>query len=336
VQGATVNPFPPHTGLGGRFGLELTFTNDDMIEISRGEVIQEWLEIFESTFGKWLAEIQRIAPRARLSEITKDIWFAFVCGVLHSMSLKLLCFRNQSKVTVTLPLWCDELCSVPESPDQPHEEDVELYIHADDWVIEVGSSPLTIDQLSRHTHCFQRLLWDSAAAVGLFPHRRVGGGHLHLEFDSHFHGDATLLRNFIVDLCNRPLLFLGGLSLDLLNAPPLAILSPEQHQEFAKVIEEFDSLPAEQRTIPTLRHAIAKRVYTKSYVVANNFEMRYYVTHQDKYQAINVLHQHTIEIRGLHPQRSAESLLALMRLFESRISKVCVLLKLIALLFKLF
>jgi hypothetical protein len=48
------------------------------------------------------------------------------------------------------------------------------------------------------------------------------------EFDSHFHGDALLFRNFIVDLFNRPLLFLGGLSLDLLNAPPLAILAASQ------------------------------------------------------------------------------------------------------------
>ncbi len=26
------NPFPPHTGEGGRFGLELTFTNEDMVK----------------------------------------------------------------------------------------------------------------------------------------------------------------------------------------------------------------------------------------------------------------------------------------------------------------
>jgi hypothetical protein len=65
------------------------------------------------------------------------------------------------------------------------------------------------------------------------PHPRVGGGHLHLEYASHFRGanggfDTLLMRNFIVDISNRPLLFLGGLSRDLLNAPPLAVLPAEQ------------------------------------------------------------------------------------------------------------
>ena len=40
--------------------------------------------------------------------------------------------------------------------------------------------------------------------------------------------DTLLMRNFLVDISNRPLLFLGGLSRDLLNAPPLAVLPAEQ------------------------------------------------------------------------------------------------------------
>jgi hypothetical protein len=59
---------------------------------------------------------------------------------------------------------------------------------------------------------------------------------LHLEFESHFKdfagagSGARLLRDLIVDLCNRPLLFMGALVLDFLNAPPLAILSESQQQ----------------------------------------------------------------------------------------------------------
>ena len=53
-----------------------------------------------------------------------------------------------------------------------------------------------------------------------------------------------------------------------------------------QVLAEFDAAPADQRTIVALRNAIAARVYTKSFLDygEGNFEMRYFITHQDKYQ----------------------------------------------------
>jgi hypothetical protein len=53
-----------------------------------------------------------------------------------------------------------------------------------------------------------------------------------------------------------------------------------------QVLAEFDAAPADQRTIVALRSAIAARVYTKSFLDYgnDNFEMRYFITHQDKYQ----------------------------------------------------
>jgi hypothetical protein len=39
-------------------------------------------------------------------------------------------------------------------------------------------------------------------------------------------------------------------------------------------------------------------------------------------QAINILHAHTLELRGLNPEKSAHALLSLMQMFEGRIQKV--------------
>ena len=80
--------------------------------------------------------------------------------------------------------------------------------------VELGSYSCILN--FSHSHLF---FWGFSSFIHAQPPQ---------EFDSHFHGDAQLFRNFIVDLFNRPLLFLGGLSLDLLNAPPLAILAASQ------------------------------------------------------------------------------------------------------------
>ena len=39
-----------------------------------------------------------------------------------------------------------------------------------------------------------------------------------------------------------------------------------------------------------------------------------------RFQVINLLHEHTLEMRGLRPEASAHSLLALMQLFEGRLA----------------
>lgn len=299
-----IDEFPWNGAPGGRFGLELTFTNDAMVEEARNAQEEAWGALFERHLAAWLVEIQRVAPRARIEHTGKDLW-------------------EYSQVTVTLPLWCstpDSALASDAAPDAAHDGDLRLFLHHDDWVVEVGSSPLTVAQAEQHCDFLQRTVWSTAAAAGLVPHPRVGGGHIHLEYASHFGDDAQLLRNFIVDLFNRPLLFLGGMSLDLLNAPPLAILGDEQRAAFVAVLAEFDASPPEARSIVALRTALATRVYTRSFLQINNHEMRYYVTHQDKYHAVNVLHQRTIELRGLHPQRSARALLSLMRVFEARIA----------------
>lgn len=152
------------------------------------------------------------------------------------------------------------------------------------------------------------------------PQSRVGCGHLHLEYSSHFNGNAVLFRNFIVDIFNRPQLFMGGLSLDLLNSPPVAILPKEQQDQMVAIIKEFDQ--KDNPSIESFYKEINERVYIRSYINRKAAELEDFNKKQTKYHAVNFLHPETVEFRGLRPQKNAHQLLVLMRLFESRINQI--------------
>lgn len=51
---------------------------------------------------------------------------------------------------------------------------LQLFFHSDDWVVEVGSSPVSAPELLEHEDFLQRVLFDTAAQTGLVPHPRVG------------------------------------------------------------------------------------------------------------------------------------------------------------------
>lgn len=198
---------------------------------------------------------------------------------------------------------------------------VRLFVHADDWVIEAGMSPVTLSQIKNNEALIDRSLFEAAATAGLRPDDRIGGGHQHFDLVSYFGGDALLFRNFIVDLANRPELFLGGLSLDLLNAPPLAILKPEQVDAFAAVIANFDRHPT---SIAKLKRAINEQVYRKTFVQsdAKDDEMVSFRANPAKYHAVNFLHEETVELRGLPPPRSMGDFYARAKLFSRRIDQL--------------
>jgi hypothetical protein len=49
-----------------------------------------------------------------------------------------------------------------------------LFLHADDWVVEIGSSPVTSKELIQHEALLQKVIFDAAKEVGLAPHPRIG------------------------------------------------------------------------------------------------------------------------------------------------------------------
>ena len=274
--------------VGGRFGIELTFTCLPLMEHARNEDGEKYAKLYQLLFDNLIEKFKK-DDRVTLSEITKD---------KHGYDI----------VTIRTKDVLDET------------KTIELYLHSDDWVFEVGGSPLTSIQVQANLEKIQDIVFGTAGHLGLYPHSRVGCGHLHLEYSSHFHGDAKLFRNFLVDLFNRPELFLGGLSRDLLNSPPVSVLPKDRQDELVKVIDEFDN--DSSATIQSLCKAINERVYIRSYVNRKAAELQDFNKRQSKYHAINFLHEETVELRGMRPQASAAHLLTLMKLFEFRLHEL--------------
>ena len=187
-------------------------------------------------------------------------------------------------------------------------------LHNDPWVIEVTAEAKDSDELRRSELAakYQDMIWGSAAEIGLKPHSRVGGGHMHFDIATHFGDNALLFRNFVVDLINHPELYMGILSLDYLNAPPLAIQKKEQREALKALLQRFDQ---GKMTIKDFKSAMNSEVYFSTYM-SHVGHPSYY---PDKYQVGNLKHAETIEIRGNRPQTSFEHYMLLVELFEKRI-----------------
>ncbi|HWU43276.1 MAG TPA: hypothetical protein VN132_07560 [Bdellovibrio sp.] len=183
---------------------------------------------------------------------------------------------------------------------------------SDPWVLEVKGIPSTSQELMSDADILQSLVFDTAREIGLQPHSRIGGGHIHLDIETFFGEDKLLLRNFLVDLANHPELFLGALGFDLLNAPPIALLSATQREAFAEVIREFDE---GKLGMVGIRKAIIRRVYNSTFYPQYAHQRSY----SEKYQAVNLSHEKTIELRGLRPEKSLRHHLLILQLFEKRI-----------------
>lgn len=265
----------------GRSGPEWTFTNDELIELGR---IRDTISLPNASEGHdqyqrkmlslWAREIKLACPKCTIKK----------SGSLFS--------TDQVDVQVSEKVW--------------------FKISRDPWVLEVTASAMDKETFSEHSELFQKLIWDAAKRIGIKPHTRVGGGHIHLEIKSFFGNDRNLLRNFLVDLANHPELFLGALGFDLLNAPPIAILFGKQKQSFEKVLAEFDK---GAMSINELMARINSEVYSETFYDPYPHQQH----NPEKYQAVNLLHIETLELRGLNPQESAHVHNLLLQLFESRI-----------------
>ncbi len=265
----------------GRSGPEWTFTNNALIELGR---IRDTMSLPNSSEGHdqyqrkmlslWAREIKLACPQCTIKK----------AGSFFSI--------DQLHIQVSENVW--------------------LEINRDPWVLEVTASAMDKDTFSKHSDLLQKLIWDSAKKIGINPHARVGGGHIHLEIKSFFGNDRNLFRNFLVDLANHPELFLGALGFDLLNAPPIAILFGKQKQNFEKILAEFDK---GAMSINELMAKINSEVYSETFYDPYPHQQH----NPEKYQAVNLLHDETIELRGLNPQESARIHLLLLQLFESRI-----------------
>jgi len=282
---------PVDVALMGRIGMELTVTNNTLIEFARQEDQLAYDKEYNRLFDCMNHIIETCSnTRISIHGITIDQW--------KLRELHIHIDGNQG------------------------DDGIDVCMHSDDWVIEFTATPMTLTQLIEYRDCLECIVYESTARLGLCPHTRIGGGHIHFETQTHFGSDGATLRNFLVDMNNRPELFLGGLSFDLLNAPPICILHKAQQDAFRDVVSEFDHL--EHPSIEWLCANVNTRVYNKSFVRDNTnvWELTYFRKWPQKFQLINLLHKHTIELRGLRPQKSVKELIALASLFQTRVIQI--------------
>ncbi len=265
----------------GLSGPEWTFTNEELIQLGRIKDVNsipnaaEGHDHYQSKMLKlWKVEIKRACPQCTVK----------LSGTLFS--------AREIFVSVSENIW--------------------FKIKRDPWVLEVTASPMDSKTFSDHSPFFQKLIWETAQTIGLKPHSRIGGGHIHLEIKSYFGENLNLFRNFIVDLANHPELFLGALGFDLLNAPPLAVLNKIQMLNFENLLHEFDK---GQMSIAEFMSRIRTEVYHQTFYDPYPHQQH----NPDKYQAVNLSHNETLELRGLNPQASAEIHRLMLQLFEARI-----------------
>lgn len=182
-----------------------------------------------------------------------------------------------------------------------------IEISPDPSVLEVTMRKGNLADYESQKDRIEALVFGMARELGLYVHDRIGGGHITVDLETAFRGDAKLFRNFLVDYANHPELAWGVLGNHLGNAPPISALSRESKEAFYNVIREFDRKPTD---IQTLANTINKRVYTSN---PNDWQ-----TYQH-YQAVRLDQKGRMELRGFAPQKSIEAFELLISLIEKRI-----------------
>ena len=268
----------------GRFGPEWTFIDREIVENSSESHLSK--ANLASLQKRWIEAIKKECPSCIIKR-HKPLYFLSFITKRHDIYL-----------------------------DQKQQRPF-FSIDSDVLVLEVNAPPHSIKEFEKNKALFQKLVFDAAKKVGLEPHYRIGGGHIHLDKETHFKGNGLLLRNFIVDTMNHPELFMGALSHDYLNASPLAILHRTSREKFIKILEECDK----KSNIKDFLVKIHYQIYNNIYGLAKEFSERdrKIKLTDSKYQVLNFLHKDTIEVRGFQPQKSADHYLLMLKLLEGRL-----------------
>ena len=187
-----------------------------------------------------------------------------------------------------------------------------LVLSLDMCALEVQTKPTTLEDFKRHMPRLKEV-FAMMKTVGLEPHTRVGGGHIHMGMNAI--QDRLLLRNFFVDYANFPELAFGALGNHLYNSPSLAAQKPEQRRALDRILEYYDT--RSYLGAKDFARKIQDEVYTSTFK---------YDHAPDHYQAIRVervlfpSRSATVEVRAFRPQESPEHFLLQLELLQDRIN----------------
>ncbi|MFK7873276.1 MAG: hypothetical protein AB8C84_08915 [Oligoflexales bacterium] len=290
------------------YGLELTFTNGYLIRKGKKEGINN--------------------DGCPASRRARDQW---------ARKMSLLCAER----------WGNESCEVIPGERRGYKYYTVQYrdgwfynITVDPLVIEITAKPMTLNQARSLRYRIENDIFRFASqemsvggwfqkGKGLFPSRSVGGGHIHIGFDSafaHHTYSALFVRNFLVDFSNHPTLAFLSLN-KTKNDPPISLLKYPQRRAFHQVLDWFDK---KKPSVYDFVKQVQGRVYYDTYRQPTEKDPEAWFPPQ-KYQAMNLTRlvsqdytpsEKTIEIRSLRPQKDANDLIRILTLLEKRLELI--------------
>ena len=190
-------------------------------------------------------------------------------------------------------------------------------VGSDSKVLEANAQPNTLLSYKLVLDRLDKYLFQSAREVGLEPHHKLGGGHIHISRRA-FKENSLAFRNFFVDFQNRPEIALGVFGQSYENAPMLSVLKQSQRTAFEKALISFKN--AKNMSIDQFVKLINTKVYTQSFRPEWGSP-----TH---YQALNLNRMAwedqlaTLEIRSFRPQKSVEIFYKQIQLLSRWIEKM--------------
>ena len=216
-------------------------------------------------------------------------------------------------------------------------------IYPDEWffeffvdpgVLEVNTSPMSIEEAREHKDRIQRDVFDIMPRVDLAPQLFLGAGHFHIDINA-FENDPQLFRNYIVDYYNHPALTNGALNDDKFNSIGAADLPFKNREILKEVIKNFDENVLGKMDGFEAIQFLSKEIVEKAYNIESDDDPIYpFQDHKkrpEKYHALNLKNVYdsilsnkasTIEFRAIRPQHSAEDLVDIFELFEKRLEVI--------------
>lgn len=194
-----------------------------------------------------------------------------------------------------------------------------ILVDCDPGVVEIQTKPLPYIEYVKLANFIQKNIYNVAAKVGLTPSNSTDG-HSNISVETAFK-NVKNLSAFILDMVQHPELSMGVLGHDLMNAPPLQILTREQQNNFYELIQNI-----KDNKIFGI-NAFLKQMMDKVYYQAGPYNQHSELV-GDHYQAVNIdrLRQHypgfndqPIELRFTSSKPDFKSVLLTYELLLKRI-----------------